>query len=371
MDILGPNNEGIVINMPSGILAKVTSTKMKSAMAAKAQQQFGDTKERTAVVATGNFAGHRGHEQLIDLTIAKAKELGGTPFVFVGQKVGPDDPIDLDTKMETLHKLYPGVDIRLVENQTDKATGKETQGSDLKKVEMELVKQPPYYNNILMAVGSDQGKSMTARTEKVTQRFSTFEPLAHVKVGAYVTPRGADEGGTGVSTTELRDALKNLPEEEAFKVWSRAYNVKKLGIDWIKHLMDIARGNLRNKKTTEAKKKKMSSRYLFAGMAVGQMPGDMWKGTDKGPPGTKAFGGGESVEIKAVPLDEHWENQMGQLIENILLKETLPAKRKKKKRRVERENTEITAAPGPATRRGTTSAQAYTQQGYAPQGPQE
>jgi hypothetical protein len=247
-DALGDNMEGIVVNLPSGGLFKVTSSQMKNAMAAKMapttdSQSFGDKQTRTAVVATGNFAGHRGHEQLIDMTIEKAKELGGTPFVFVGRKVGKDDPIDLNTKIETLRKLYPGVDIRLVQNQID-ATGKETQGSDLKKVEMELVKKAPYYNNILIAVGSDQVPSMTARTEKVTQRFSTYPPLAHVKAGVFPTPRGADEGGTGVSTTKLRDALKNLPEEEAFKVWSEAYNVQKLGVDWIKHLMDIARSNM-------------------------------------------------------------------------------------------------------------------------------
>ena len=253
-DLLGKDYEGIVINSRLGPI-KVTSQEQRDVITAKnaavaagkeKTKELGqvDKTSRTAVVATGNFAGHRGHEQLIDLTIAKAKELGGTPFVFVGKKVGPDDPIDLDTKMETLHKLYPGVDIRLVENQTDKVTGVETKGSDLKKVEVELVKKPPYYNNILIAVGTDQGPSMRARTEKLTQRFLAYPPLAHVKVGAYVTDRAADKGGTGVSTTQLRDALKTMPEEEAFKVWSQAYNVQKLGVDWIKHLMDIARKNM-------------------------------------------------------------------------------------------------------------------------------
>ena len=265
-DLLGKDYEGIVINSRLGPI-KVTSQEQRDVITAKnaavaagkeKTKELGqvDKTLRTAVVATGNFAGHRGHEQLIDLTIAKAKELGGTPFVFVGKKVGPDDPIDLDTKMETLHKLYPGVDIRLVTDQTNKDTGMVTPGSDLKKVEMELVKQPPYYNNIVMAVGTDQGPSMKDRTEKVTQRFSSYPPLAHVKVSAYVTDREADKGGTGVSTTQLRDALKNLPEEEAFKVWSQAYNVKKLGVDWIKHLMDIARTKMKIEKPTQQPTKK-------------------------------------------------------------------------------------------------------------------
>ena len=238
-NILGDNMEGIVINMPSGRLVKVTSQSMKSAMAAKlgTGQTFGDTKKRTAVVAIGNFAGHRGHEELIDFAIKKANEVGGSPFIFVGKKVGPDDPIDLDTKVETLKKLFPNVPISVVRNQID-ATGTETEGNIFKKIEYELVKKEPFYNDIVIAVGSDQaGIAKTA--EQMQNRYSKFPPLSHVKVSAYITPRG-----TGVSTTNLRNALKTMPEDQAFKVWSQAYNVEKLGADWIQHLMDIARTNM-------------------------------------------------------------------------------------------------------------------------------
>ena len=242
-DVLGNNMEGIVINMPSGRLVKVTSQQMKSAMASKSSPgQFGDTKPRTAVVAIGNFAGHKGHEQLINYAIDKAKEVGGVPFVFVGHKVGPDDPIDINTKLETLKKLFPGVTISVVANQTD-ASGQETVGNIFKRVEYELVKQEPFYNNIIITVGSDQaGIAKTA--EQMQGRYSKFPPLAHVKVSAYVTPRKSDEGGTGVSTTQLRNALKTMPDDQAFQVWSQAYNVQKLGADWIRHLMDVARKNM-------------------------------------------------------------------------------------------------------------------------------
>ncbi len=246
-DMLGSNMEGIVVNMPSGRLVKVTSQQMKSAMAAKsAPQSFGDTKTRTAVVAIGNFAGHKGHEQLINYAIDKANELGGKPFVFVGHKVGPDDPIDINTKLETLKKLFPGVAISVVQNQID-AAGQETQGSIFKKIEYELVKKEPFYNNIVVAVGSDQSK-ISKTTDQMQDRYSKFPPLAHVKVSTYVTPRKSEEGGTGVSTTQLRNALKTMSEEEAFQVWSQAYNVKKLGEDWVKHLMDVARQHMGIKK---------------------------------------------------------------------------------------------------------------------------
>ncbi|NDG80099.1 MAG: LysM peptidoglycan-binding domain-containing protein, partial [Synechococcaceae bacterium WB8_1B_057] len=244
-DELGANIEGIVVNMPSGRLVKVTSQKMKDAMSAKnaaPSQTFGDTKTRTAVVAIGNFAGHRGHEQLINFAIDKAQELNGTPFVFVGHKVGPDDPIDINTKLETLRKLFPGVSVSVVQNQID-ASGQETQGNIFKKIEYELVKKEPFYNNIVVTVGSDQA-GLTKTTDQMQARYSKFAPLAHVKVSTYVTPRKDTEGGTGVSTTQLRNAIKTMPEDQAFQVWSKAYNVQKLGADWIKHLMDIARKNM-------------------------------------------------------------------------------------------------------------------------------
>lgn len=253
-NMLGDDMEGIVINFPSGRIVKVTSQQMKSAMAAKSAaapaQNFGTTDTRTAVVAIGNFAGHRGHEQLINFAIDKAKELKGTPFIFVGHKVGPDDPIDIKTKLETLRKLFPGVSISVVENQTD-AAGNVTAGNIFKKIEYELIKKPPYYNNIILTVGSDQA-GMEKRAQQMQSRFATFEPLSHVRVSAYITPRKADVGGTGVSTTELRNALKNMPEDQAFQTWSRAYNVGKLGADWIRRLMSIARQNMGIKEPAQA-----------------------------------------------------------------------------------------------------------------------
>jgi len=245
-EMLGTNIEGLVLNFPSGRLAKITTPQMKSAMAAKtaapSTQSFGTTDTRTAVVAIGNFAGHRGHEQLINFAIERARQEGGTPFIFVGHKVGPDDPIDIKTKLETLKRLFPGVSISVVENQTD-AAGNVTAGNIFKKIEYELIKKPPYYNNIILTVGSDQ-VSMEKRAQQMQSRFATFAPLSHVQVSAYITPRKADAGGTGISTTELRNALKNMPEDQAFQVWSRAYNVGKLGADWIRRLMSIAKSNM-------------------------------------------------------------------------------------------------------------------------------
>jgi hypothetical protein len=243
-NVLGNNMEGIVVSMPSGRIFKVTSQQMKSAMAAKmAIGQFGDTNTRTAVVAIGNFAGHRGHEDLINFAVEKAQKLDGTPFIYVGSKVGPDDPIDVKTKIETLQKLFPGVEISAVENQMT-AAGDSTTGNHMKKIEYELVKKKPYYNNIIITVGSDQAVGMAKWAETLQARFRKFPPLAHVKISVDSIERDSSKGGSGWNTTALRNSLKNKPQDQAFQDWSRAYNVGKLGADWINHLMNIARKNM-------------------------------------------------------------------------------------------------------------------------------
>jgi len=307
LNTLGDNIEGVVINMPSGRLVKVTSQLMKSNMAAKmtsSQAQFGDTKPRTAVVAIGNFAGHRGHEQLINFAIKKAQELKGTPFVYVGAKVGPDDPIDVETKLQTLKKLFPGVNISTVENQVA-ADGSVTAGNHFKKIEYELVKKQPFYNNIVIAVGSDQAASMSTWARSQQRRFERFPPLAHVKISVDALPRGSQQGGSDYSTTALRTALKTMPDDQAYQVWSQAYNVDKLGEAWIRHLMDIARKNMgiEKKAPPPAPTAKPSSADSFAREAANRFRANLpeskktgpkftgyFKGTDKPPVGKKMVG---------------------------------------------------------------------------------
>lgn len=329
-DILGNNMEGIVVNMPSGRTFKVTSQKMKAAMAAKASQQsFGDKTVRTAVVAIGNFAGHRGHEALINFAINKAAELKGTPFVFVGSKVGPDDPIDVPTKLETLHKLFPNVNISPVSNQVG-ATGDSTAGSALKKVEYELVKKAPFYNNIIIAVGSDQAQNMSKWANSLQNRFSKYPPLAHVKLSVASIARDTDKGGNGLSTTQLRNALKTMPEDQALAVWSQAYNVQKLGVDWVKHLMDIAKKNMGLKSPKQPIKK---AKEVMAPPSGPEIPATghlslestatkqrldpkCWKGYKKAGTKVKSQGKGKpKVRVnKCIKVGESWEQAITAMV---------------------------------------------------------
>ncbi len=81
---------------------------------------------------------------------------------------------------------------------------------------------------------------MAAALMKAVNKFPGYE---HVKVTPEVTERAAEAGGTGMSFTKLRSILKdpNATPEQQMALWSQAFDVKKLGVDWIQTLIDFAK----------------------------------------------------------------------------------------------------------------------------------
>ncbi len=235
-DKLGQEYEGIVINSRLGPI-KVTSQRQKdiisqknAARAAARADKGRDNANKTAVVAVGSFVGHRGHEDLFNYTIDKAKEVGGDPYLFIGNAEGKDDPIPPAIKVQTWHKLYP----QYAKNISTVIAG----GSLIQKIKHELINplpgKPPRYDNIIIMVGEDRaGMTMPNALMKAVNKFQGYE---HVKVSLEVTPRES-----GFSGTMLRNSLKNDPPETALAKWSKAFDVEKLGVDWVEHLMDITR----------------------------------------------------------------------------------------------------------------------------------
>ena len=233
-DALGDNMEGVVVNMPNGQMFKVTSQQMKSAMAAKlatpGAKRQGPAK--TAVVAVGSFAGHLGHEDLFNATINKAKQIGGDPYLFIGNAVGKDDPIPTDVKVQTWHKLYP--------QYADNIGAVMQGGSLMQKIKHELINpqpgKPPKYDNIVIMVGEDRkDMPLAGALMKAVNKFPGYE---HVKVTLETIPRTRP-----ISFTKLRDVLKNpnATPEQQYAVWAQGFNAQQLGKDWILHLMDISR----------------------------------------------------------------------------------------------------------------------------------
>ena len=237
-DNLGQDYEGIVINSRLGPI-KVTSQRQKdiitqkNAAKAAARAEHGrDNANKTAVVAIGSFVGHIGHEQLFDYTIKKAKQVGGDPYLFIGNAEGKDDPIPPAVKVQTWHKLYP----EYANNISTVMQG----GSLMQKVKHELINplpgKPPRYDNIIIMVGEDRASMPIAHAlMKAVNKFQGYE---HVKVHLEVTPRG-----TGMSFTKLRNILKdpNATPEQQYAVWAQGFDEAKLGKSWIEHLMNLTR----------------------------------------------------------------------------------------------------------------------------------
>lgn len=238
-DMLGKDYEGIVLNTRLGPV-KVTSQEQRKVIADKLAAKKSAREERprentnkTAVVAIGSFVGHIGHEQLFDYTIKKAQQVGGDPYLFIGNAEGKADPIPPSVKVQTWHKMYP-------EYAKNISTVTQEGGSLMQKIKHELINplpgKPPRYDNVIIMVGEDQaGMNIANALMKAVNKFQGYE---HVKVSLEVTPRG-----TGMSFTKLRNILKdpNATPEQQYQTWAEGFDEKKLGKDWILHLMDLTR----------------------------------------------------------------------------------------------------------------------------------
>jgi hypothetical protein len=319
-DMLGQDYEGIVINSRLGPI-KVTSDRQKdiiakknAAKAAARAEQPRENQHKTAVVAIGSFVGHKGHQELWDYTINKANELGGDPYLFIGNAVGKDDPIPPEIKVQTWHKMYP----TYANNISSVMAG----GSIIQKIKHELINplpgKPPRYDNIIIMVGEDQANMPIAGAlMKAVNKFQGYE---HVKVNLEVTPRG-----TGMSFTKLRNILKdpNATEEQQLQVWQQGFDVKRLGVDWIKHLIDVTKQGMGIKSTPVTEK--MLPPSTFTGYPKNKLGSAAHlKGKMKRPAKAGDFVGGDAEESiqksKLVPISEDVEKIISSLIKEIINK---------------------------------------------------
>jgi hypothetical protein len=245
-DKLGQDYEGIILYTRKGPV-KITSDRFKGIMSAK-KSITESQRVRPAVVTVGSFVGHKGHQQLVDLTIDKAKELGGDAYVYISSKVGPDDPIPPEVKLQTWKKLYPNnSDIFKLIVSPDGISSP----SPIKKIEKELVLPADSpYNKIILLVGTDRYDGFKKWMDTLERRMK--DPAAVAKFGGtqnqvdfetVKTNRGADEGGTGVSFTDLRNVLKDpdASEDEKIAAWAQGFDSKTLGLDYIKDLISITK----------------------------------------------------------------------------------------------------------------------------------
>lgn len=315
-DQLGKNIEGLVINLPNGIMAKVTSPEMKSAVAAKqaakpVTKAPPSRRTRTAVVTIGSFVGHRGHQRLVDQVLNTARQAGGDPFIYISPSVGPDDPIPPEVKVATWRKLYPDIANRFQVWQPG--------GSPVKKIEKELVLPPDSpYKHIIVIVGSDRYDTFRSWMATLAKRMQDPRfPGSHKDVTFDVQQIARDEdgGGNGWSFTKLRNALANpdYSDEQKLAVWMRGFDGVTLGEAWVHKLMQITaqgmglnmqeaavdeRFQLPQRLGTRRDRFKSLKREDSMKVAQSEPTGPKFtgyfKGTDKPPVGRKLVGG-ESI----------------------------------------------------------------------------
>ena len=201
----------------------------------------------TADVAVGSFAGHKGHQQLINLMINDAKKYKADSYVFIGSAVGKDDPIPLQDKIDTWAKMYPNVMSSVVQKQQDDGT----EGSMMSKIKHELINpipgKPPRYQHVRIFVGADRA-DMANWAQKLQAKINTFKGYEKVTIQVIVTERDAAKGGTGVSFTQCRNILKN-PQynyQQKLKMWIDLFKpdkgsyAKPLDTAWVEKLMNDA-----------------------------------------------------------------------------------------------------------------------------------
>jgi hypothetical protein len=327
-NILGKDYEGIVINSRLGPI-KITSQEQRDVisakMAAKAsarQERPRDNQTKTAAVAIGSAIGHMGHQQLFKLTIDKANEASGDPYFFIGNAEGKDDPIPVPEKVKTWHLLYP---------QYAKNISAVTMegGSLIQKVKHELINplpgKAPRYSTIYIVVGKDREMMANQMATALMKAVNKFQGYEDVKVIPFVTSRSEEEGGTGVSGTALRNAIKTQSPEEAFNIWNKAFNggnfgAQKLPPNWIKHLMDLATQNMNIKKPVALPKQakpqvKLPQQQEPQPMEAKQrLDPSCWKGYRKA--GTKMKGG--TRVNNCVKVGEAWEAEIADAINTLL-----------------------------------------------------
>ena len=327
-DLLGKDYEGIVINSRLGPI-KITSQEQRDVISAKQAAKASARTERprddqksVATVAIGSAIGHMGHQQLFDYAVKKASETNGDPYFFIGNAEGKDDPIPVPDKVKTWHLLYPQYAKNISAVTMDG-------GSLIQKVKHELINplpnKAPRYSTIYIVVGKDREMMANQMATALMKAVNKFQGYEDVKVIPFVTSRNEDEGGTGVSGTALRNAIKTQSPEEAFNIWNKAFNggsfgAQKLPPDWIQHLMDLATQNMNIKKPVALPKQakpqvKLPQQQEPQPMEAKQrLDPSCWKGYRKA--GTKMKGG--TRVNNCVKVGEAWEAEIADAI-NILL----------------------------------------------------
>jgi hypothetical protein len=179
--------------------------KITEAVAKPAQPQV------DAVVGWGRGMGHKGHMLLAQAVIVQAQQLKATPFFFVSEKIGKDDPLTPEEKLYIYKKVFP------------QYAGIFNAGQSLNQIFPSLSSK---YKNIVLVLGEDQVQEFQwlMRPDKSgTIPYQNFG-LESLQIISRQQVNDPAQSEPGPRATPMREILKNpnATEEEQFAYWREA-----------------------------------------------------------------------------------------------------------------------------------------------------
>jgi hypothetical protein len=182
---------------------------------------------KTAVVGWGRGMGHQGHMYLAESVIHYANKIGATPFFYVSETVGKDDPLTTNEKLSIYKTVFPKY--------------KNIFKSGKSPIDVITQVYESGYTNLVFVVGEDQKASFQFLAKPTKSTGQLPVPFDSVKVMSRQETGSASSGEAGPRATPMREILRNpdATTEQKFKAW-RAAMPKALSDEQVTHYMRLA-----------------------------------------------------------------------------------------------------------------------------------
>ena len=172
--------------------------------------EFYESAQNTAVIGWGRGMGHKGHMLLARAVIKHAQQMNATPFFFVSQTMGKEDPLTPEEKLSTYKKVFP------------KEAGIFHFGQTIVQVLSDVGKQ---YKNVVLIVGETEVQSFQWLLNPDKSGNIPYKNcgLNSLKIIARQQVNDPAQKIEGPRATPMREILLNpqASEEQKFAIWRR------------------------------------------------------------------------------------------------------------------------------------------------------
>lgn len=164
----------------------------------------------TAVVGWGRGMGHKGHMFLAESVISYADKIGATPFFYVSETVGRDDPLTPQEKLAIYRKVFPNY------------KGIFKTGKTPVQILTDIYQAG--YTDCVFIVGEDNKAAFQFLAKPTKSTGELPVPFDSVKVMSRQETGSKTSGLAGPRATPMREILKNpdATQDQKFAVWRKA-----------------------------------------------------------------------------------------------------------------------------------------------------